>query len=49
MPRYSAPFLRSPAFGYLLSAMTGAGLLILAGVLFSWLQRRARDGAGGVP
>jgi cobalt/nickel transport system permease protein len=49
MPRYSAPFLRSAAFGYLLSAMTGAGLIILAWVFFSWLQRRARDGAGGVP
>lgn len=49
MPRYSAPFLRSPAFGYLLSAMTGSGLIILAWVLLSWLQRRARDGAGSVP
>lgn len=49
MPRYSAPFLRSAAFGYLLSAMTGTGLIILAWLLFSWLQRRVRDGAGGVP
>ena len=49
MPRYSAPFLRSAAFGYLLSAMTGAGLIILAWVFFSWLQRRVRNGAGGVP
>jgi cobalt/nickel transport system permease protein len=34
MPRYAPPFLKSPAFGYLLSAMTGTGLILLV-VLFA--------------
>ncbi len=42
MPRYSAPFLRSPAFGYLLSAMAGTGVIILSCVLFSWMSGRTR-------
>ena len=29
MPRYAPPFLKSPAFGYMLSAMSGTGLIIL--------------------
>jgi cobalt/nickel transport system permease protein len=42
MPRYSAPFLRSPAFGYLLSAMAGTGVLILGWVFLSWMSSRNR-------
>jgi cobalt/nickel transport system permease protein len=33
MPRYAPPFLKSPAFGYLLSAMTGTGLILLVVLL----------------
>jgi len=29
MPRYAPPFLKSPGFGYLLSAMIGTGLILL--------------------
>jgi cobalt/nickel transport system permease protein len=42
MPKYAAPFLKSPGFGYLLSAMTGAGAVILMSLLLaSLLQKRA--------
>jgi cobalt/nickel transport system permease protein len=33
MPRYAPPFLKNPAFGYLLSAMMGAGLILLVVLL----------------
>jgi len=33
MPQYAPPFLRSAAFGYVLSAMTGTGLIILVFLL----------------
>jgi cobalt/nickel transport system permease protein len=46
MPRYTAPFLRSSAFGYLLSAMAGTGAIILAWVLLSWIGTRLRTRAG---
>jgi cobalt/nickel transport system permease protein len=42
MPRYAPPFLKSQAFGYLLSAVAGTGLVILAILFVGWLaQRRA--------
>lgn len=33
MPRYAPPFLKSPAFGYVLSAMAGTGLILLVFLL----------------
>jgi cobalt/nickel transport system permease protein len=45
MPRYAPPFLKSPAFGYLLSAMAGTGLILLVVLFAGWMvQRRARAG-----
>ena len=42
MPRYAPPFLKNPAFGYLLSAMAGSGLILLVFLLAGQaLQRRA--------
>jgi cobalt/nickel transport system permease protein len=43
MPRYAPPFLKSPAFGYLLSAMAGTGLILLV-TLFAGLLVRRRSG-----
>jgi cobalt/nickel transport system permease protein len=40
IPRYAPGFLKSPAFGYVLSAIAGTGLIILAVVLTGWLSRR---------
>ena len=37
MPRYAPPFLKSPAFGYLLSAMAGTGLILLLVLLGGWM------------
>ena len=37
MPRYAPPFLRSASFGYLLSAITGAGLTIFVFLLAGWI------------
>ena len=45
--RLIAPFLRSAAFGYLLSAMAGTGVIILAWVFVSWMGTRVRAGVGG--
>jgi len=39
MPRYAPPFLKSPAFGYLLSAMTGTGLILLVVLLAGWITQ----------
>jgi cobalt/nickel transport system permease protein len=39
MPGYAPPFLKSPAFGYLLSAMTGTGLILLLILLAGWMFR----------
>jgi cobalt/nickel transport system permease protein len=50
MPRYTAPFLHSTAFGYLLSAMAGTGVIILGWAFLSWIGAwmgmRARAGGG---
>jgi cobalt/nickel transport system permease protein len=40
MPRYAPPFLHSPSFGYLLSAMSGTGLIILIFTIWAWFARR---------
>ena len=40
MPRYAPPFLRSASFGYLLSAMSGTGLIILLFALAGWVSDR---------
>jgi cobalt/nickel transport system permease protein len=39
MPRYAPPFLKNPAFGYLLSAMTGTGLILLLILFTGWATR----------
>ena len=44
-PDYAPPFLRSPSFGYLLSAAFGSGLILLAAVVASWaFAARRRSG-----
>ncbi|HZT57989.1 MAG TPA: cobalt transporter CbiM [Pyrinomonadaceae bacterium] len=42
MPDYAPPFLKSAAFGYLMSALFGAGLVILFFLLLGRLARAAR-------
>jgi cobalt/nickel transport system permease protein len=41
MPRYAPPFLKSPAFGYALSAMAGTGLILLVFLMAGWLAQRS--------
>ena len=44
-PSYSPPFLRSPSFGYFLSAAFGSGLILLAAVVVDWaFAARRRSG-----
>jgi len=40
MPRYAPPFLKSPAFGYLLSAMIGTGIILLVILFAGWMANR---------
>jgi len=40
MPRYAPSFLRSPSFGYLLSAVAGTGVIILVFSLAGWMSGR---------
>jgi cobalt/nickel transport system permease protein len=40
IPRYAPGFLKSAAFGYVLSAIAGTGVIILAVVLTGWLSQR---------
>jgi cobalt/nickel transport system permease protein len=40
MPRYAPPFLKSPTFGYMLSAVAGTGLIILVFLLAGWISGR---------
>jgi cobalt/nickel transport system permease protein len=42
MARYAPPFVKSPAFGYLLSAMTGTGLILLVTLFAGLIVRRRR-------
>ena len=41
MPDYAPPLLKSPQLGYILSAMFGSGLILLAWLAVGWLFRRA--------
>jgi cobalt/nickel transport system permease protein len=40
MPRYAPPFLKSSSFGYMLSAVSGTGLIILVFLLAGWVTGR---------
>jgi len=40
MPRYAPAFLKSPGFGYMLSAVSGTGLIILVFLFAGWLTGR---------
>lgn len=40
MPRYAPPFLKSEFFGYILSAVSGTGLILLVFLIFGWLGNR---------
>jgi len=41
IPHYAPAMLKSPQFGYVLSAMAGTGLIMLASFAVGWLLRRA--------
>jgi cobalt/nickel transport system permease protein len=43
IPDYAPPFLRSEAFGYVMSAMFGVGLIILTVLLIGRVVRRGRN------
>jgi len=43
MPRYAPPILKSPQLGYLLSAMAGTGLIVLAFLCGTWIFTRVRS------
>jgi cobalt/nickel transport system permease protein len=40
MPAYAPPFLHSAAFGYIMSAMIGVGLIIVVFLFVGWAMRR---------
>jgi cobalt/nickel transport system permease protein len=40
MPRYAPPFLKSTTFGYMLSAVSGTGLILLVFLLAGWFSGR---------
>jgi cobalt/nickel transport system permease protein len=42
IPDYAPSFLQSETFGYIMSALVGAGLIILAFFLISWIARLVR-------
>ena len=44
MPDYAPPFMRSVAFGYVMSAMVGVGLVILTFLMIGWITRTMNDG-----
>jgi cobalt/nickel transport system permease protein len=46
MPAYAPPFMQSPNFGYIMSAMIGAGLIMVVFMLIEWLVRK-RSGRRG--
>lgn len=52
MPDYAPPFLKSAAFGYIMSAMVGTGLIILIFFLLGWMTRIGRgrepESEGGI-
>ena len=43
LSRYAPPFIRSAAFGYLVSAMVGVGLIIVGGFAGNWLLSKGRS------
>jgi cobalt/nickel transport system permease protein len=49
IPGYAPPFLQSEAFGYIMSAVFGTGLIILAFFLISWVARAIRGGREADP
>jgi cobalt/nickel transport system permease protein len=44
IPDYAPSFMHSESFGYILSAIFGTGLIILAFVLIGWIARAIRGG-----
>jgi cobalt/nickel transport system permease protein len=42
MPRYAPPILKSANLGYILSAMLGTGLIVLAFLGGAWIFSRGR-------
>ena len=44
MPGYAPPFMQSAEFGYIMSAIVGAGLIIAVFLLISWIARMTRGG-----
>ena len=46
-PQYAPPFVRRPAFGYVMSAVFGSGLILGAFLLLAWLADRRGAGAPG--
>jgi cobalt/nickel transport system permease protein len=48
-PDYSPSFVRSAAFGYILSAMFGIGAIILLSILAGWIARKVRPGPARAP
>ncbi len=43
MPRYAPPFLKSETFGYMLSAVSGTGLILLVFLLAGWVANRRAE------
>jgi cobalt/nickel transport system permease protein len=43
MPRYAPPFLKSPTFGYMLSAVSGTGLILLVFLFAGWFAGRRTE------
>ena len=48
-PEYSPPFVRKPAFGYILSGMFGTGIIVLLSLLIGWIAQKLRPGPAGAP
>ena len=48
-PDYSPSFVRSAAFGYILSAMFGIGVIILLSILAGWIAQKVRPGPARAP
>jgi cobalt/nickel transport system permease protein len=44
IPGYAPTFMHSESFGYILSAVFGAGLILLASLLISWIAGLLRGG-----
>jgi cobalt/nickel transport system permease protein len=44
-PQYAPPFVRRPAFGYVMSAVFGSGLILGSFLLIAWMAERRAAGA----